>query len=81
MTGSEKLAQKLMVTPDEVAKRLEILTEHERDLFAHRCGFDRDGEGRTLEETAEAFNVTRERVRQIETRAIALIRHPKITTP
>ncbi len=77
MSGLEKLAQELMVTPDEVIKRLEILTERERELFAYRCGFDRDGERRTLEEAAEEFSVTRERVRQIEQRAIALIRRPK----
>ena len=76
----EKLAQKMRVTPKEVTHRLEILTQRERELFAYRCGFDEDGEGRTLEETAEKFCVTRERVRQIETRAIALIRHPKNTT-
>jgi RNA polymerase primary sigma factor len=40
-----------------------------------RFGLD-DGEPRTLEEVGEAFGVTRERVRQIEVRTIAKLRHP-----
>ena len=54
----------------------EDLPEREKDIFAMRLGigeFDRD---HTLEEVAEKFKVTRERVRQIDQRNIARLRHP-----
>jgi RNA polymerase primary sigma factor len=41
-----------------------------------RFGLDADGRERTLEEVGEDFNVTRERIRQIEVKALRKLRHP-----
>ena len=41
-----------------------------------RFGLDQSGEERTLEEVGKHFNVTRERIRQIEAKALAKLRHP-----
>ena len=47
----------------------------EREILKLRFGLDR-GEPRTLEEVGEHFNLTRERIRQIEARAMSKLRHP-----
>jgi RNA polymerase primary sigma factor len=66
--------------PKEIIKREEIeailgrLTSRERDVVKLRFGLD-DGRPRTLEEVGIALNVTRERVRQIELRAMKKLRH------
>jgi RNA polymerase primary sigma factor len=57
---------------DEV---LETLTERERRVLTLRFGIG-DGYPRTLEEVGKIFNVTRERVRQIEAKALKKLRHP-----
>ena len=72
----EQFAQALGLTTEEVALLLSMLDERERGVIERRQGFDRDGEFRTLEETGEVFNITRERVRQIEARAMSKLRHP-----
>ena len=54
---------------------LNTLTERERNVLALRFGLD-DGYSRTLEEVGKAFNVTRERIRQIEAKALRKMRHP-----
>ena len=54
--------------PAEIEKLLAPLDERERQILALRFGLDR-GEPRTLEEVGEYFNLTRERIRQIEARA------------
>jgi RNA polymerase primary sigma factor len=51
------------------------LDERERRVLTLRYGLDR-GEARTLEEVGAAFGLTRERIRQIESRALAKLRHP-----
>jgi RNA polymerase primary sigma factor len=51
------------------------LTERERQVLEHRFGFT-DGSGRTLEEVGRQFRVTRERIRQIEAKALRKMRHP-----
>lgn len=51
------------------------LNEHEREILRLRFGLDR-GEPRTLDEIGRQFNLTRERIRQIEAGAIAKLRHP-----
>ena len=54
---------------------LDDLNERERDVIAMRYGLT-DGQPRTLEEVGKRFGVTRERIRQIETRTLAKLRHP-----
>jgi RNA polymerase sigma factor (sigma-70 family) len=61
--------------PGEIAKVLSVLDERERTILTLRFGLDGGGE-RTLEEVAEHFGLTRERIRQIEARAMSKLRHP-----
>ena len=65
--------------PDEIARLLAPLDEREREIRKLRFGLDR-GEPRTLEEVGEHFNLTRERIRQIEARAMSKLRHPSSDT-
>ena len=60
---------------EELDKVLETLTERERKVLRLRFGLD-DGRARTLEEVGREFNVTRERIRQIEAKALRKLRHP-----
>jgi RNA polymerase sigma factor (sigma-70 family) len=59
----------------DVKRLLDALDARERQILELRFGLDR-GEPRTLEEVGEHFSLTRERIRQIETRAMAKLRHP-----
>ena len=54
---------------------LHTLTEREQDVLTLRFGLA-DGYSRTLEEVGRKFNVTRERIRQIEAKALRKMRHP-----
>ena len=54
---------------------LEQLTERERKIVRLRFGLE-DGQVRTLEEVGKEFGVTRERIRQIEAKTLAKLRHP-----
>ena len=54
---------------------LDSLTEREREVLRLRFGLD-DGRSRTLEEVGKEFKVTRERIRQIEAKALRKLRHP-----
>ena len=65
--------------PNEIMRLLSPLDERERDILKLRFGLDR-GEPRTLEEVGEHFNLTRERIRQIEARAMSKLRHPSSDT-
>ena len=60
---------------DELALALEGLNPREREVLIMRFGLA-DGQMRTLEEVGAHFNVTRERIRQLETKALAKLRHP-----
>ena len=60
---------------EELANALESLTERERQVVKLRFGLE-DGRARTLEEVGREFNVTRERIRQIEAKALRKLRHP-----
>ncbi len=79
MNRFEHLAKVLYLNLEEAAQRFELLPETEREILTLRFGLN-DGAIRTLEETADACKVTRERVRQIENRAMARLRHPKSPT-
>ena len=65
--------------PEEIQRLLSPLDEREREILRLRFGLDR-GEPRTLEEVGEHFNLTRERIRQIEARAMSKLRHPSSDT-
>ena len=65
--------------PEEINRLLAPLDEREREILKLRFGLDR-GEPRTLEEVGEHFNLTRERIRQIEARAMSKLRHPSSDT-
>ncbi|HRZ39662.1 MAG TPA: RNA polymerase sigma factor RpoD [Candidatus Omnitrophota bacterium] len=60
---------------EEIHSVLETLDERERKILELRFGIH-DGTSRTLEEVGSEFNVTRERVRQIESKALRKLRHP-----
>ncbi len=60
---------------DEINNVLQLLTERESKVLQLRFGLI-DGKNRTLEEVGKEFNVTRERIRQIEAKALRKLRHP-----
>ena len=60
---------------EQLLEVLETLTEREQKVIRLRFGLD-DGHARTLEEVGKEFNVTRERIRQIESKALRKLRHP-----
>lgn len=60
---------------EQLAKVLKTLSEREEKVLRYRYGLD-DGCPRTLEEVGKIFNVTRERIRQIEVKALRKLRHP-----
>ncbi len=60
---------------EELNTALESLTDRERQVVELRFGLQ-DGRARTLEEVGKEFNVTRERIRQIEAKALRKLRHP-----
>ncbi|OOB80215.1 MAG: RNA polymerase sigma factor RpoD [Epulopiscium sp. Nuni2H_MBin003] len=60
---------------EQLIEVLDTLTEREQKVLKLRFGLD-DGRARTLEEVGHEFNVTRERIRQIEAKALRKLRHP-----
>ena len=60
---------------EQLVEVLGTLTEREQKVLRLRFGLD-DGRARTLEEVGKKFNVTRERIRQIEAKALRKLRHP-----
>ncbi len=76
----------MAVKPEDAATRsmlneavelvLEGLSDRERDVVRRRFGLE-DGQARTLEQVGKEFAVTRERIRQIETKTLAKLRHPQ----
>lgn len=61
---------------NDVVEALDELNEREKEVVRMRFGLI-DGRARTLEEVGRAFGVTRERIRQIETKTLAKLRHPQ----
>ncbi len=60
---------------EQLVEVLSTLTEREQEVLRLRFGLD-DGRARTLEEVGQQFKVTRERIRQIEAKALRKLRHP-----
>ena len=60
---------------EQLGKVLDGLAERERKVISLRFGLE-DGHPRTLEEVGREFGVTRERIRQIEAKALRKLRHP-----
>ncbi len=60
---------------EQLIEVLDTLTEREQNVLKLRFGLD-DGRARTLEEVGKKFDVTRERIRQIEAKALRKLRHP-----
>ncbi len=63
------------ILKDKLNEVLETLTDRERTVLIERFGL-MDGKPKTLEEVGVRFKVTRERVRQIEAKALRKMRHP-----
>lgn len=74
MMGPEEAASYKMLQ-EQIDKLLDTLTERESRVLRLRFGLE-DGRCRTLEEVGAEFNVTRERIRQIEAKALRKLRHP-----
>jgi len=68
-------AASTMILREKIEDALNKLTPRERDVLKMRFGLD-DGYSRTLEEVGRHFKVTRERIRQIEAKALKKLRHP-----
>ena len=60
---------------EQIGEVLDTLTEREQQVLRLRFGLD-DGRARTLEEVGKVFHVTRERIRQIEAKALRKLRQP-----
>ena len=69
-----------MLLNEAVQRALDELTEREQEVVRLRFGLD-DGRVRTLEEVGQHFGVTRERIRQIEMKTLAKLRHPMVSRP
>jgi len=76
-TPFELAAQALLV--DEITRLLAPLDDREARILRLRFGLDR-GEPRTLEEVGEFFGLTRERIRQLEAKAMSKLRHPSVNS-
>jgi RNA polymerase primary sigma factor len=73
LAPTEATSQQLL--KEQIDKVLGELTEREKKVLQLRFGL-KDGHARTLEEVGKEFNVTRERIRQIEGKALRKLRHP-----
>ncbi|MBR2519385.1 MAG: RNA polymerase sigma factor RpoD [Selenomonadaceae bacterium] len=68
-------AASFMLLKEQLGEVLDTLTAREKEVLRLRFGLH-DGKARTLEEVGKSFNVTRERIRQIEAKALRKLRHP-----
>lgn len=68
-------AASFMLLKEQLEEVLDSLTQREERVLRLRFGLD-DGRARTLEEVGQVFGVTRERIRQIEAKALRKLRHP-----
>jgi len=72
---ADAAARKLLF--EAVEEALQDLSEREQQVVRLRFGLDNGGQPRTLEEVGREFGVTRERIRQIESKTLAKLRHPQ----
>lgn len=72
-TPEDRVSKNLLL--EDLEGVLDTLSPRERDVLRLRYGLD-DGRMKTLEEIGQIFNVTRERIRQIEAKALRKLRHP-----
>ncbi len=79
-TKAEDPAQRMSFIKlrEQIKTVLESLADKEREIITMRFGLD-NGRIKTLKEIGEAFNISRERVRQIETKALSKLKHPSRT--
>ena len=68
-------AASYLLLKEQLSEVLKTLTPREEEVLRLRFGLE-DGKSRTLEEVGKRFNVTRERIRQIEAKALRKLRHP-----
>ncbi len=68
-------AASMLLLKEQLGEVLKTLTQREAKVLALRFGLE-DGHAHTLEEVGKEFNVTRERIRQIEAKALRKLRHP-----
>ena len=68
-------AASMLLLKEQLGDVLKTLTPREEKVLSLRFGLE-DGHPRTLEEVGKEFNVTRERIRQIEAKALRKLRHP-----
>ena len=73
--GTPADAAAFTMLKEQLEDVLSTLTDREQKVLRLRFGLD-DGRARTLEEVGKEFNVTRERIRQIEAKALRKLRHP-----
>ena len=71
----EEMRSQINLLKEQLDKVLGGLAERERKVITLRFGLE-DGHPRTLEEVGREFGVTRERIRQIEAKALRKLRHP-----
>jgi RNA polymerase primary sigma factor len=76
MEGDPQNASALSLLKDVLNDVLDTLTPKEERIIRLRHGLVEDGKARTLEEVGKEYNVTRERIRQIEAKALRKLRHP-----
>ena len=69
-------AASFVMLKEQIEEVLDTLNEREQRVLRLRFGLD-DGKARTLEEVGREFGVTRERIRQIEAKALRKLRHPQ----
>ena len=65
----------VIILKEQLEDALNTLTEREKDVLKLRFGLE-DNKSKTLEEVGKIFGVTRERIRQIEAKALRKLRHP-----
>jgi RNA polymerase primary sigma factor len=73
MSPEQQAANEML--KEQLAEVLNTLSDREEEVLRLRFGLD-DGKTRTLEEVGQHFEVTRERIRQIEAKALRKLRHP-----